>query len=250
MPLSSPRGSASMRRQRTIEPWFVCRNDEAVVEIYQATHSARLTRATFERRRDHHRPERNTIRRGRGQTGRQVLRRAWRYSQVAALAPDTVAHRSDHAGARRPAKFESHRGRAGELSLHAGRPAPQRTRRQGPGHDWRLRQDRTGVPVLATGGTNGSTMDDPTRGGRAGRARQVDKLCSRDPRQGRRGAADSIRLVVSPSDDRQDTLFPVYEIRGRLIANFRQCRRDFIVFVAAARTPPDTAVRWPALVIA
>ena len=47
----------------------------------------------------------------------------------------------------------------------------------------------------------------------------------------------------------QDTLFPVYEVRGRLNAE-GHIRRQFIVFVAAARKSPTTADRWPAVVIA
>jgi hypothetical protein len=76
----------------------------------------------------------------------------------------------------------------------------------------------------------------------------------------RTGDAEVLRIQLGwlslPPTIVQDTFFPVYEVRGRFIAEIDAGReRDFVVYIAAAaRTPQpelrSTTASWPALVIA
>jgi len=235
---------------KDVKPWYVCRNDEAIVEIYQATHSARLTRATFD---------------------------------VEGTASGSSEMPSDEAAVKQADTFIE-----GLRDLHNSQPLrPTLSRIEAISQEHgKLRSSSRAVAVQVN---YRFTLDDvPLRGpgakaqatiGASGAIEQA-YLFWRQTRQAgaewmTRPAATALDALTKsknfatvirdkdvevlqiqigwlclPPTIEQGWLFPVYEIHGRVIANFDN-RRDFIAFVAAAHTPPDIVVeRWPSLVIA
>ena len=234
---------------KAVEPWYVCRTDEAVVEIFQATHSARLTRATFN-------VEATTSDSSEMPSDEAAVKRADTFieelrdihksqplrptlSHIEAItqengrprnSPRTVAVQVNYRFTledlplRGPgAKAQATIGASGtiEQAYLFWRQAEQ------TGAQWATRPAAAALDALATSKNFATVIRD----------KHVEVL-----------QIQAGWLCLPPTIS-QDTLFPVYEIRGRLIANFDN-RRDFIAFVAAARTPPDTVERWPTLVIA
>jgi hypothetical protein len=247
---------------KEFEPWWVFRKDGACVEIYRATHSVRVTRAAFDR-------------------------------EGTATGPEQIP--PDGAAVERANQFveglrDIHRSEP--LSPKLSRLEPKLSRleamTQAPGGprgsirtvavqiNYRFALD--GLPLLGPGAKAQVTI------GRSGDMEQAylfwrqsaptnEQWTTRSAAAAlaalaespflapviRTGDVEVLRIQLGwlslPPTIVQDTFFPVYEIRGRFVAEIDAGReRDFVVYIAAAaRTPqPDgnTAAPWPALVIA
>jgi hypothetical protein len=240
---------------KEFEPWFVFRKDGACVEIYRATHSVRVTRAAFDR-------------------------------EGTPAGPDQLP--SDDAAVERANQFvEVLR------DIHRSEPLPPKLSRleaitQAPGGPRRpirtvavqvnYRFALDGLPLLGPGAKAQVTI------GRSGDMEQAylfwrqaqptgDRWTTRpaavalaalaespflDPVI-RTGDVEVLRIQFGwlslPPTIGQETLFPVYEIRGRFVAEIDAGRgRDFVLYIAAASTPQldlrNTTAPWPAIVIA
>jgi hypothetical protein len=238
------------------EPWWVCRKDGNCVEIYRATHSVRVTRAAFDR-------------------------------EGTATRPEQIP--SDDAAVERANQFVK------DLrDLHPSEPLSPKLSRleamtQAPGGprgsirtvavhvNYRFALD--GLPLLGPGAKAQVTI------GRSGDIEQAYLFWRQSKHTGekwttrpaaaalaalaespylapviRTGEVEVLRIQLGwlslPPTFVQDTFFPVYEIRGRFVAEIDAGReRDFVVYIgAAARTPQsdlrNTTAPWPALVIA
>jgi len=240
---------------KEFEPWWVFRKDGACVEIYRATHSVRVTRAAFDREGTATRPEQipsdNT---------------------AVELANQFVEGLGDIHGSERLSPKIS---RLEAITQAPG--GPRRSNRTVAVQvNYRFALD--GLPLLGPGAKAQVTI------GRSGDVEQAYLFWRQWERTGeqwttRPAAAAIAALAESPFLDPvirtgdvevlriqygwlslpptivQDTFFPVYEIRGRFVAEIDAGRgRDFVLYIAAVRTPPpdlgNTTARWPALVIA
>jgi hypothetical protein len=241
---------------KEFEPWWVFRRDGACVEIYRATHSVRVTRASFDR-------------------------------EGTATAPEQIP--SEDAAVERANQFvESLR------DIHRSEPLSPKLSRleamtQAPGGprgsirtvavqvNYRFALD--GLPLLGPGAKAQVTI------GRSGDVEQAYLFWRQAEPTGERwttrpAAAALAALAESPflapvirtgnvevlhtqlgwlslpPTIVQDTFFPVHEIRGRFAAEIDAGReRDFVVYIAAAARTPQAGLRhttapWPALVIA
>jgi len=244
------------------ELWFVCRNEESSVEIFRATHSARMTRRAFDR-------EGTTSGPGEIPSDEVAVERAntfiegLRDIQISRPLPPTLSL----------------------IKAITGVPggAPHSDRTVAVQVNYRFALDD--LPLKGPGAKAQITMG---TSGKIDRAylfwRQVARTEERWTTRPAAAAMDALAesphfaSVIRKKDVEllqiqvgwlclpptivQDTLFPVYQIRGRLIVEADAPReevdapREFLVYVAAAaRTPPqparlDTADRWPELVIA
>jgi hypothetical protein len=234
---------------KEFEPWFVCRRDGACVEIYRATHSVRVTRASFDRE-------------GTATGSEQLL--------------------SDDAAVERAKQFVENL-----RDIHGSEPlSPQLSRlealTQAPhGHrsslrivavqvNYRFALD--GLPLQGPGAKAQVTI------GRSGDVEQAylfwrqvapggERWTTRPASTALAALAESPHLatVIRTGDVQvlqiqpgwlslpptivQDTLFPVFEVRARLVAEIDRGRgRDFMVYVAAS--PRYERSLWPAVVIA
>ena len=244
------------------ELWFVCRNEESSVEIFRATHSARMTRRAFDREGTNSGP-------GEIPSDEVAVERAntfiegLRDIQISRPLPPTLS----------------------PIKAITGVPggAPHSDRTVAVQVNYRFALDD--LPLKGPGAKAQITMG---TSGKIDRAylfwRQVARTEERWTTRPAAAAMDALAesqhfaSVIRKKDVEllqiqvgwlclpptivQDTLFPVYQIRGRLIVEADAPReevdapREFLVYVAAAaRTPPqparlDTADRWPELVIA
>jgi hypothetical protein len=241
---------------KEFEPWWVWRKDGACVEIYRATHSVRVTRAAFDR-------------------------------EGTATGPEQIP--SDDTAVELANKFVE-----GLRDIHRSEPLSPKLSRletitQAPGGprgsirtvavqvNYRFALD--GLPLLGPGAKAQVTI------GRSGDMEQAYLFWRQAERTGeqwttrpaaaalaalaespflapviRTGNVEVLRIQLGwltlPPTIVQDTFFPVYEIRGRFVAEIDAGReRDFVVYIAAAaRTPHpelrNTTAPWPALVIA
>lgn len=231
------------------KPWFVCRNDKAVVEIYQASHSARLTQATFD-------VEGTTSGSSEIPSDEAAVKRADTFFEklgdihksqplrptLSRIEAITQEHGGPRSSPRTVAVQVNYHFTLDDLPLKGPGAKAQATigasgaieqaylfsrQAERTGAQWTTRPAAAALDALAKSKNFATVIPD----------KHVEVL------------QIQFGWLCLPPTIEQDTLFPVYEIRGRLIANFDN-RRDFIVFVPAARTPPDTVERWPPLVVA
>jgi hypothetical protein len=239
---------------KAVEPWYVCRTDAAVVEIYQATHSARLTRATFDLEGAPGSP-------GQMPSDEAAIERADRFIEGL-----REIHRSQ------PLRPTLSRIKA--TSQAPGRP-PNSSRTVAIQVNYHFTLDE--LPLLGPGAKGQATI------GASGEIEQAYLFWRQTERTAQRwttrpAAAALAALAESPHFARairtkdvearhvqfgwlclpptlvQETLFPVFEIRGRVTVE-DDTRLNFNVFVAAARRPqppgvPGPSDRWPPIVIA
>jgi hypothetical protein len=241
--------------------WFLCRNEQASVEIFHASHSARWTRRAFDR-------------------------------EGTASGPRKIP--SDQAAVERANAFVE-----GLLDIQMARPLPptlSRIEAITKPKDGPAQPNRT---VAVQVNYRFSLDDLPLRGPGAkaqvtiGTSGEIDQaylfwrqLERTEERWTTRPAAAALDALAAspyfasvirkkdvevlqveagwlclPPSVVQDTLFPVYQIRGRVLVEAdappeeADGPREFIVYVAAARTPPQLSPRhtvdgWPPLVIA
>ena len=241
---------------KEFEPWWVFRKDRACVEIYRATHSVRVTRAAFDREGS--------------ATGPEQLP-----SNDVAVERANKFLKEDLSEINRPDPLPPRLSRLEALTQAPGGPRrPIRTVAVQVNYRFAL----DGLPLLGPGAKAQVTI------GRSGDVEQAYLFWRQSERTGeqwttRPAAAALDELAESPFLDPvirtgdvevlqiqlgwlalpptivQDTFFPVYEVRGRFVAEIDAGRRrDFVLYIAAApRTQPDfrnITASWPALVIA
>lgn len=241
--------------------WFVCRNEQSSVEIYRASHSARVTRIGFDRE-------------GTTNGDRE-------------LPPDEVAVERANAFIERvhyvhmPRPVPPTLSRIEAITKSSDGPASSRTVAVQINYRFSLDDlplKGPGAKAQVTIGTSGE-IDEAYLFWR-----QVERTEERWTTRPAAAALDALAetpnfasvmrkkdvevqqieagwLCLSPAFE-QDILFPVYQIRGRILVEAGAPReeadatREFIVYIAAApRTPPQPARRntvegWPDLVIA
>ncbi|HKE82320.1 MAG TPA: hypothetical protein VKB50_01130 [Vicinamibacterales bacterium] len=241
--------------------WLVCRNEQSSVEVFRASHSARVTRRSFDREgttsgqrripsdevaieranefveglRDIHmsRPLPPTLSRIEAITkptyGAAQLRRTVAVQVNYRFSLDDLPLRGPGA------KAQITMGTSGEID-HAYLFWRQLERTE---ESWTTRPAAAALDALAASRYFASVI----------RKKDVEVL-----------QIEAGWLCLPPAVE-QKTLFPIYRIRGRVLVEVdappaeADALREFIVYVAAARTPPqlsppNTVDGWPTLVIA
>lgn len=239
---------------KTIESLYVCRNDEAVVEIFQATHSARVTRTTFDGE-------------GIGSDGRNMP------------SDDAAVERGNQfiESLRDIHKSEPMRPTLSRIEAISQAPGGQRSSSRTVAIQVNYQFTLDDLPLKGPGAKAQATIG---ASGEIERAylfwRQVERTGERWTTRPAAAALTALAespliapvihnrdvevmqiqpgwLCLPPASE-QNVLFPVFEIRGRLIVEAED-PRDFIVYLAAALPPQQPAAvnsadRWPAHVIA
>jgi len=240
-------------------PWLLCRDEALSLEIYQASHSARLTRTAFDLEGVSGEP-------GDLLSNELAVEHANRF--VDGLKDLHKSQTSAPTVSRIEAITQSSNGTAPDIRTVAvqvnyrftldGLPL------RGPGAKAQVTLGASGTieqAYLFSRQVERTTAPWTTRPADA----SLDALTRSPHFEAVTRTADvevsrvNVGWLCLPPTSVQDILFPVYEVRGRVIAK-ADTTRDFVAFVAAARTPPrspalhafaaDRSPRWPPLVIA
>lgn len=240
-------------------PWLLCRDDTHSLEIYQASHSARLTRTAFDLEGAHGEPgdppsDDVAIDRANGFLDRlqdihTSKRLAPTVSRIEAITQSSDGARED---IRTVAVQVNYRFTLDDLPLRGPGAKAQVTIGASRTIDQAYLFSRQVQPTDEPWTTRpaDASLDALTKSPHfTSVARTKDVEVSR---------MKVGWLCLSPASV-QDILFPIYEVRGRVFAG-ADATRDFVAFVAAAGTPPrstarrtfaaDRSPQWPALVIA
>ena len=238
------------------EPWWVYRKDGDCVEIYRASHSVRVTRAAFDREGTATGPEQIPSDDEAVERAHQFVKDLHDIHRSEALSPKL---------SRLEAMTQAPGGRRGSIRTVAVqvnyRFALDRLPLLGPGAKAQVTIGRSGDMEQAylfwrqSERTDGKWTTRPAAAALAALAESPFLAPVI-----RTGEVEVLRIQLGwlslPPTIVQETLFPVYEIRGRFVAEIDAGReRDFVVYVAAAAQTPqpdlrNTTAPWPALVIA